>query len=199
MGKPIHYFFALVPSEKGIDFLRERMDLFRGRGWERFGHFVHPADLHLTLRFLGEIPEETSIALQAGASEIARRTEPFSYGLGRCLLFPRVSRARVIAARVDPGEALPKLVRNLEELCVQNGLPGEERLFRPHLTLARLRNQMKRPNLPSRPGERTQHATHFCLLRTNQSSGPEAYEEVARFSLEGGTKAEEANIPEPEP
>lgn len=197
MAKPVRYFFALVPGESGIHFLRERIDLFRGRGWEKFGHFVQLEDLHLTLRFLGEIPEETSIALQAGATEIARRTAPFSYGMGPCHLFPRVSRARVIAARVDPGEVLPKLVRNLEELCVRNGLPGEDRIFRPHLTLARLRNQMKRPNLPSRAGETIQRATHFRLLRTNLGSGPEDYEEVARFPFEGGTRAEEANSLEP--
>jgi 2'-5' RNA ligase len=185
MGKPIRHFFALVPSDKGIQFLRERMDLFRGRGWEKFGRFVSPDDLHLTLRFLGEIPEETSVALQAGAAELARHTPPFSYSIGRSILFPRVSRARVIAATVLPTEEMQKLVRELERLCVQTGLPGEERIFRPHMTLARLRNQMKRPNLPSRPGAITEHASCFSLLRTNQRGTPEAYEELARFALEG--------------
>jgi 2'-5' RNA ligase len=185
MGNPIRHFFALVPSEKGIEFLRQRMDLFRGRGWEKFGRFVSPDDLHLTLRFLGEIPEETSVALQAAATELARHTPPFTYGIGRSVLFPRVSRARVIAATIAPSEELQKLVRSLEKLCVQSGLPAEERLFRPHMTLARLRNQMKRPNLPSRPGAITEHVSFFSLLRTNQRGTPEAYEELACFSLEG--------------
>lgn len=185
MAQPVRYFFALVPDETGIDFLLERINLYRGRGWERLGRFVALGDLHLTLRFLGEISEETSANLQSGATAIASRTGPFSYTIGPGLLFPRVSRARVVAAKVIPGQDLQLLVRQLETLCVESGLPGDDRLFRPHITLARLRNQMKRPNLPGRTGEILQHATHFRLLRTNQGSGSEAYEEVTRFPLQG--------------
>lgn len=181
MAKPVRYFFALVPGESGIAFLRERIDLLRGRGWDKFGRFVHPADIHLTLRFLGEIPEETSTALQAGASGIARRTAPFSYGLGPCLLFPSVSRARVIAGTVESGESLSRLVRALEDLCVQAGLAREDRPFRPHITLARLRQRMMHPNLPVQPGGFVEHASQFSLLRTNLANGPEAYEAVAGF------------------
>lgn len=185
MSKPLRSFFALVPDEAGIAFLLERMGLFRSRGWEKFGRFVAPGDIHLTLRFLGEIDEPTSLQLQAGAAEVARQTAPFTYTIERSVLFPRVSRARIIAAKVQPNEALQGLARALEQVCVKAGLPPEERLFRPHLTLARLRNQMKRPNLPGKTGSILQHPPGLFLLRTSQGSTADAYEEVARFSFAG--------------
>lgn len=187
MGKPTRSFFAIVPDQAGLEFLAQRMDLFRGRGWERFGRFVAPNDIHLTLRFLGEIDDATSLKLQEGAADIARQTPPFTYAIERCALFPRVSRARIIAAKVEPGPELQQLVRALEKLCVESGLPPEERLFRPHITLARLRNQTKRPNLPGRTGFVAQRPDGFSLLRTNHGATPEAYAEVVRFPLTGAS------------
>jgi len=159
------------------------MELLRARGWERYARFVESADLHLTLRFLGEISEETMDVLRENALELAARTEPVSYEIGRPALFPRVSRARVIAARVTPSGELRALVRELEALSQRAGLEAETRLFRPHITLARLRRGTIRPHLPSRPGTVPQQASSLSLLRTHLGDSSAAYEEVSRFPL----------------
>ncbi len=101
---------------------------------------VTPAEnLHLTLAFLGEIDagqvESAGAVVQAAAEGRApwrlRWTAPGA--------FPSASRPRVLWLGVDGGEALREVHRALAEALAGAGLPVEERAFRPHLTLARVR------------------------------------------------------------
>ena len=101
---------------------------------------VTPAEnLHLTLAFLGEIDagqvESAGAAVQAAAQGRApwrlRWTVPGA--------FPSASRPRVLWLGVDGGEALVEVHKALAEALAGAGLPVEERAFRPHLTLARVR------------------------------------------------------------
>ncbi len=184
MAQSLRSFFALRPDEEGLDFLSNRIQLFRGVGWERFGRFIPSDDLHLTLRFLGNLEEDVAEKIRAGAAEIAKQTHPFPFEIDRCILFPRVSRARIIAAKVSPSPELKQLARDLEELAVSCGLEPEERPFRPHITLARLKQANKRPNLPSRPGTKGQVAETFSLLESG--NGPEdtvSYAETESYTL----------------
>tara|TARA_R110002096_G_scaffold147671_8_gene307633 strand:- start:225 stop:788 length:564 start_codon:yes stop_codon:yes gene_type:complete len=181
------FFLALRPDEDGLDFLTNRIQLFRGSGWERFGRFVPTDDLHLTLRFLGELEDEKMEQLQSGAAEISEQTSPVHYEIGRSVLFPRVSRARIIAAKVTASPELKNLVKLLEQLAQDCGLEPETRLFRPHITLARLKHGQKRPNLPSRPGSISQKATEVLLLESRiGENGTYFYSEVATLPLKSG-------------
>jgi 2'-5' RNA ligase len=101
---------------------------------------VTPAEnLHLTLAFLGEIDagqvESAGAAVQAAAQGRApwrlRWTVPGA--------FPSASRPGVLWLGVDGGEALLEVHTALAEALASAGLPVEDRAFRPHLTLARVR------------------------------------------------------------
>ncbi len=187
MGKRIRAFFALKPDEDGIDFLTNRIQLFRGRGLEHYGRFIQSEDLHLTMRFLGECEEEVLTQVRGQAAEIAQGLEPVSYEIERCIYFPRVARARVIAAEVNASEELKQLARRLEHMAVELGFKPERWSFKPHITIARLRQGLKRPNLPNRPGAIDQVARELLLLESLGTELGAEYGLIESFPLGAAT------------
>ena len=102
--------------------------------------WVEPENLHLTLKFLGEIPED-----QAGQVEEALRSaissfRPFSFQLKGIGAFPRVNSPRVLWVGVGEGNLqLTELGATVEKCCLAVGFPAEDRPFSPHLTIGRIR------------------------------------------------------------
>lgn len=103
---------------------------------------LKPVDLgiiHLTLKFLGEIPEgrvpEIVGVMRTASAQVAPQTLHLR-GMGG---FPGPRRVRVVWVGVEPREPLIAVARGLEEGCAQLGFPREDRPFTPHVTLARLR------------------------------------------------------------
>ncbi len=93
--------------------------------------------LHLTLKFLGETPEErvpeiSEVMKSATAGVMAQRF--VLRGMGA---FPTARRVRVVWIAVEPREALEGIAKGLEEGCARLGFPPEDRPFKPHVTLAR--------------------------------------------------------------
>jgi RNA 2',3'-cyclic 3'-phosphodiesterase len=95
-------------------------------------------NLHITTKFIGEWPESrldemkrtlVSVPIK-GAINITVK------GLG---WFPNPRRPRVFWAGVDGGEPLRALARATEQAVAELGVPIEERVYSPHLTLARIR------------------------------------------------------------
>jgi 2'-5' RNA ligase len=100
--------------------------------------WVRPEGIHLTLRFLGDVPAgavaplaETLAAAAAGQAVLSLA----AVGLG---VFPGARRPRVVWVGLA-GEigGLAGLQRRLEQALAARGFPPEERPFRPHLTLGR--------------------------------------------------------------
>jgi 2'-5' RNA ligase len=103
--------------------------------------WARPESYHLTLRFLGEIPAEPLAPLVAAVAAELADLAPFEVQLGGLELFPSPRRPRVIAARLEPAAPLAELARRVEAAAVRAGFPAEERPFRAHLTLGRLRDR----------------------------------------------------------
>ncbi len=111
--------------------------------------FAPEAQLHLTLRFLGDVSPQTvealKPALQRSASECPV-LEAAVEGLGT---FPDRGSPRVLWMGLRAPQDLPRLQASVEAAVVALGLPREQRPFRPHLTLARWRAPSRRPDLPA--------------------------------------------------
>ncbi|MDQ7819566.1 MAG: RNA 2',3'-cyclic phosphodiesterase [Armatimonadota bacterium] len=103
--------------------------------------WVKPASLHFTLRFLGEItPAQVALA-KIATREAARGVAPFAITLRRLGAFPSLQRPQVVWVGVEDGaEHLDALARRLDERLARYHFPPEDRRFRPHLTLARVRD-----------------------------------------------------------
>lgn len=102
--------------------------------------------IHLTLRFLGEQPE-TNVAPLAGAMDQVAARRPSSRVLvGSVGAFPDFRRPRVVWIGVDADSVLA-LQRDVEAACVALGNEKEDRSFRPHLTLARVKTRLSTTEL----------------------------------------------------
>jgi 2'-5' RNA ligase len=96
--------------------------------------------IHLTLKFFGEIEQGQSEMLSAAASRATHQCSPFQIGLGGPGIFPPRGTPRVLWIGVnDLSGQLTDLQQQFENECAIEGFPKEERAFRPHLTLARIR------------------------------------------------------------
>ncbi len=103
--------------------------------------WVAPENLHVTLKFLGQVDEAHLHALAAALAAAARGGPAFEarvVGLGA---FPSVGRPRVLWAGVrDGAEALAALAARVEAACVGLGFAPETRPFAAHVTLGRVRS-----------------------------------------------------------
>ena len=89
--------------------------------------YVDPDNLHLTLAFIGEWPEDITELLP-----VVRK--PFSVTLSHLGIFPE---ANVLWAGVDPCEELDLLAKQVRHRLADAGIPFDRKSFNPHITLAR--------------------------------------------------------------
>ncbi|MFH1570284.1 MAG: RNA 2',3'-cyclic phosphodiesterase [Gemmatimonadota bacterium] len=117
------------------------------RQWPGDGvRWVGEGSLHLTLRFLGDTAPDQVDALRRGLEQIASRHGPFDLHLAEAGAFPNPRRPRVIwVGLADPEGALGRVQREVERLARSLGWEREERAFKPHLTLGRVRPEARPP------------------------------------------------------
>jgi 2'-5' RNA ligase len=100
--------------------------------------WVATRNMHLTLKFLGDVSpanlEQLTEALQA---EAARQTG-FELEVGNIGAFPTPRRARVLWVGIEAPAALSALQHSVESAAARMGYPSEERPFSPHLTIGRV-------------------------------------------------------------
>ena len=92
--------------------------------------------LHLTLRFFGEVEARQAEVLAEALEQIT--AAPFAIALRGVGHFERKGRAHSLWAGLAPSEPLMGLQRKVESAARRAGLPAESRKFAPHITLARL-------------------------------------------------------------
>lgn len=138
-------FRAFVAVEvEGGDALRRIIDELRGYG--KALKPVSPDQVHITLKFLGQMDEDLIPQLEAMMREAVQGTAPFTLRLVGLGVFPNPRRPRVIWAGMEGAEPLGRMAAALEEGCEPLGFRKEKRQFSPHLTLARVREGF-RPDL----------------------------------------------------
>jgi len=99
--------------------------------------WVRDDGIHLTLKFLGEVPEERDAELRAALTRAAAGARALTLELGGFGVFPDLRRPRVVWAGIAPEPALDLLQHHVEREFAPLGFPTEARAFRPHVTLGR--------------------------------------------------------------
>lgn len=104
-------------------------------GWPR------PEGIHLTLKFLGEVPADLIEQIKHGLEEAVREVRRFRIGISGSGAFPNVRNARVVwAGLAGDLEALARLQAGVEDAMAVIGIERETRPFKPHLTLGRIKS-----------------------------------------------------------
>lgn len=151
--------------------------------------WVRPENLHLTLRFIGEVTEDVAEDIDDSLSAV--RPPAFAMELCGLGFFGNGSAPRQIWVGVARNPALLHLQEKVESAIVRAGLPPEGRKFVPHVTLARLRGR-RAPRLqafllqhePLR--EDAIAVRHFTLFSSTLSDQGSIYVAEAEYPLTGG-------------
>ena len=104
--------------------------------------WVDSQGIHLTLRFLGNIPAHAVDDVLAAQASAAGACPPFLVQLSQLGMFPNQRRPRVLWAGVSGDtDALQRLQESVEAQLEDVGFPRDKRPFSPHLTLGRVRDR----------------------------------------------------------
>lgn len=108
------------------------------RGQIPGARWVPRENLHITLRFIGEVDEAAAADIDTALARI--EAPAFDLALAGVGHFESRGRVRSLWAGVERGPALDHLQARIETACRRAGLPPEGRKFHPHVTLARCRD-----------------------------------------------------------
>ena len=98
--------------------------------------WVAAENLHITLRFIGDVQEDRGEDIVAALGGI--RFEPFAVTLSGAGHFGTAAKAHSIWVGVEPTAGIAALHEKIDRALIRAGCPPEGRKFRPHVTLARL-------------------------------------------------------------
>lgn len=152
--------------------------------------WVPEPNLHLTLRFLGEQDETGLHKAVLAALTVAAQHAPFRFVVCGAGVFPNARHARVLWVGVqEPAEPLYALAKHLEQELCKQGFPAEDKPFRSHITLARVKQppppQVMERLLASLPGEPlgVVEVNSFALMQSTLRPTGSEYSLVREFPL----------------
>jgi 2'-5' RNA ligase len=103
--------------------------------------WIRSVNLHLTLKFLGQVPEQGISDISRALDEALAQSKDFMIKFKGLGVFPDIRRPRVIWVAVDEPGRLEALQKDIESCLVRLGSKQDERPYTAHLTLGRLRSQ----------------------------------------------------------
>lgn len=135
-------FAAIDVSEAARRTIGAHVESLRGEFLKARVGWTKPEKLHLTLKFLGDADDEQLENFVRAVENTAKNFSPFELRVDGTGVFPSRRNARVLWLGVaDEKDCLQKLSDCLEEECARFELPQENRKFKAHLTVARLRQK----------------------------------------------------------
>lgn len=153
--------------------------------------WVAPASIHITLRFLGYIEPVLVQSVSQRLSAIASNVPPFELAAEAPGCFPNCRNPRVIwAGLADPAGTLTHLQSSVLQGTRDFGQPPEDRPFKPHLTLARVKH-LSRENARSLQAAIEEiswnppswKVNELVFFQSHLSQAGPAYQPLARFAL----------------
>ena len=155
--------------------------------------WVKPENIHVTLKFLGEIPPAKIDELRDVMIKTLEPVRPFSLGLTHLGAFPKIENPQIIwvGATADRN-SIQLIAQSLEKNLMDIGFEKEERDFDPHITLGRMRTsvnkfaltkKLKHFEFPATPLH--QLVNQIVLFKSSLSPQGPAYEALAKIDLGG--------------
>ena len=182
-------FVAIEPPVAVRDRLLAVMGGISGARWQR------DDQLHLTLRFIGEVDRHAAQDIAAALGSVHQ--PPFELSLSTTGVFDRRGRPGAIWVGVAPHDAVHLLHNKVDQALVRVGVPPEARAFHPHITLARFGrhagpvagfiDEVQVAGAPFRVGG-------FALYESSLTSDGATYRVAERYLFQSLSKAPESVI-----
>jgi 2'-5' RNA ligase len=177
---------ARAKAANYINGLRDEFSQIRV-GWER------AEKLHLTMKFLGDIDELQLENLIRAVGNTTKQISDFRLQISGTGVFPSSRKARILwlGLKDDAGE-LQKLNEILEAECEQIGFAREQRNFKPHLTIARLREPHKSKELVQKHLENEFESVEFpvseiAIYESRLQKTGSLYQVISRLEFKGSS------------
>ena len=140
--KQVRSFIAIPVPDEGIQALQAVIHDFDAE-IGRHMRWVRPEGLHLTLKFMGNIPAGMVDRVLADLPTVTAKFSSFKVGIAGFGAFPNLRQPRVLWAGLDGDLAtLASMQLAVDDAVGNLGLPKEQRDFSPHLTLGRVRREV---------------------------------------------------------
>ena len=149
-----------------------------------------PDNIHLTMKFFGNVDHVRVPVISAAAARVVKEFSPIQIEVGKTGVFPRPSRPQVLWIGIDDSSgALSKLQERLEDEFALEGFAKEDRAFRPHLTIARIRrpqsaNRLAEVHLGLEFSAVAVQFSELILFRSELSPKGSKYTAISRHRLE---------------
>jgi 2'-5' RNA ligase len=151
--------------------------------------------LHLTLKFLGEIEGSEVARIDETVRALARKHAAPTLRIGGVGAFPAIRRASIVWVGIQPDPPLLSLQRDVELAMSRLGYTREYKQYRPHITVGRVRNDTRAPDLERHAGsvryESSVRVETVDLMRSHTGAGGSKYEPLLRVPLGPPTEQEE--------
>lgn len=184
MTKKIRAFYAIELNDEVRHAARHIVEQLQACEWSQHVRWTPLENLHLTVRFLGDVTDELLTQLNASITPQLRDISPFSIMFKEPRLFPHFKKPRVVAAIIPHNDALIALANILETSAVAAGLEPETRQFKGHLTLGRCKKTFpKRIKLDSIPFSSRLPITSVSLFQSELSREGPTYTRLAELPL----------------
>jgi len=177
--------FVAIEIESEI---RRRIEEFVSRLKPQVGgaRWVRPEAMHITLKFLGNVANETRPAIELSLAGV--RASSFEINLGNVGVFPNPKFPRVLWVGTQAGPELAELAQEIDERMGRLSFQREMREFAPHITLARFNDRSKTSSMNSvlsapQPSFGTMTAKEFHLYESKLSPQGSRYSKLASFAL----------------
>jgi 2'-5' RNA ligase len=109
--------------------------------------WIPPENLHLTLKFLGNTPEELLKNINERLISLSKSHDRFSLQVSGAGAFPNVKYPRVVWLGVHDSEEIIKLQHDIDESMAGLGFEKDDKQFTPHLTIGRVRSMKNKDAL----------------------------------------------------
>ena len=144
----IRTFIAIELSESIKDDLTKLQERLKGEAPRGSVRWVRAEGIHLTLKFLGDVPADQIGEITKALQKSCQGFAPFSLSCGGLGCFPNLKRPRVMWVGIqEETGTLAQLQKAIEENVAPLGYPPEKRKFSPHLTLGRVQRRVSSGDL----------------------------------------------------
>lgn len=147
--------------------------------------------IHVTLKFLGDVPVSFVDKIEQGIKNAAKAVKPFEMNVRGVGAFPNNANPRVVWAGLEHAEPMSVIARRLEDEMHKLAFPRERRDFTPHITLARVRSLRGADRLAAVLGEHGMEqfgqvrVDKVLLMRSELAPKGPTYTIVRTVPLEG--------------
>ena len=180
MDKKIRAFYAIELNDEVRNAALHIIDKLKGYEWAKHVRWAQAENLHLTVRFLGDVTDPIIQEINNNAEKKLRECGPFTVAFKEPRLFPHFKKPRVVAVIAQNNDALLTIAEILESCATAAGLEPETRQFKGHLTLGRCKKTFpKRTKIDSLPFSCKLPVNSITLFQSELSSEGPTYFKLA--------------------